>query len=32
LENIASLSEMKSKDRIIERIEKFSNMGVFIDK
>ncbi len=32
LDNIASLSEMKSKDRIIERIEKFSSMGVFIDK
>lgn len=32
LDNIASLSEIKSKDRIIERIEKFSSMGVFIDK
>ena len=32
LDNITTLSEMKSKDRIIERIEKFSSMGVYVEK
>ncbi len=32
LDNIAGLSEMKSKERINERIEKFSSMGVFVEK
>ena len=32
LENIAALSEIKSKDRINDRIEKFSSMGVFVEK
>ena len=32
LENIAALSEIKSKDRIIERIDKFSSMGVYVEK
>ncbi len=32
LDNLAVLGEMKSKDRIIERIEKFSSMGVYVEK
>jgi acetyl-CoA carboxylase carboxyl transferase subunit alpha len=32
LENIATLSEMKSKERIIQRIDKFSDMGVYVEK
>ncbi|HVD99434.1 MAG TPA: acetyl-CoA carboxylase carboxyltransferase subunit alpha [Cytophagaceae bacterium] len=32
LDNIASLNEIKSKERINERIEKFSSMGVFVEK
>jgi acetyl-CoA carboxylase carboxyl transferase subunit alpha len=32
LDNIAALSEVKSKDRIIERVEKFSSMGVYVEK
>ena len=32
LDSLKTLNEMKPKDRINERIEKFSDMGVFIDK
>jgi len=32
LDNIAALNEIKSKERINERIEKFSSMGVFVEK
>lgn len=32
LENLAALSELKPKDRIIARIDKFSDMGVYAEK
>lgn len=32
LDNLAALSELKPKDRIIARIDKFSDMGVYVEK